>query len=284
MGEYLAWLLEGTLGRDKLALLVLCTLSIAVLASYVSWRLRDSEAPRRGIPRRTWVGRWLVECLRLFFCVGIPLGVLARGALVREMGLPVTLVGPAGLVFNDAALTWPWITRGLAWLEVTDVQSLAQLGTGLALGMGALGALVAVWVWYARAVLSPANLAFEGPPRVAWWDALRQALSAQFLWAFYRGFALFLVPDRAQAALLGLALISIPWALDPQHWHDLLFTRGYRVVLEWMLALLTVLVSLATHQLWFLIGMHTLWVWVSGRLLAHLSERFLGEAPLTPAL
>ena len=112
-------------------------------------------------------------------------------------------------------------------------------------------------------------------PAVLWWDALKQALLAQFLWAFYRGFALLVVPHRTQAAFLALALISIPWALDPRHWYDLFSPRGYRVVLEWMLALLTVVVSLVTNQLWFLIGMHVLWVWVSGRLLAHLSERIL---------
>jgi hypothetical protein len=117
---------------------------------------------------------------------------------------------------------------------------------------------------------------------VSWWEALRQALLAQFLWAFYRGYALLLLPNRAQAAMLALALISIPLALHPQHRRDLFSVRGYRVVGEWLLALLTVLVSLATDQLWFLVVMHTLWVWIGGRLLAHLSERLLGEAQVTP--
>ena len=105
----------------------------------------------------------------------------------------------------------------------------------------------------------------------------------QFLWAFYRGFALLLVPHRAQAALLGLALISIPWVLDPRHGHELLSPRGYQVVLKWMLVFLTVVVSLTTYQLWFLIGMHALWVWISGRVLAHLSERALEKAALRSA-
>jgi hypothetical protein len=138
--------------------------------------------------------------------------------------------------------------------------------------------LVAVWVWYVRKVLATSNLRFDVSPAVPWWEALRQALLAQFLWAFYRGFALLLVPNRAQAALSALALISIPLALHPQRRRDLLSSRGYRVVEEWLLALLTVLVSLATRQLWFTIAMHTLWVWVGRRALAHLSERSLGEA------
>jgi hypothetical protein len=167
---------------------------------------------------------------------------------------------------------------------VTDVQGLVRLGTGLAAGVGALLVLVAVWVWYARTVLATAGLSLQSIPSVPWWEALRQAFMSQFLWAFYRGFALLLVPHRAQAALLALLLISIPWALNPRHWYDLFSARGHRVVLEWLLVLCTVLVSLATDQLWFLIGMHTLWVWASSRLLAHLSARYLEEAALTPAL
>jgi hypothetical protein len=276
--EHLAWLLAGDLGRDKLALLVLCMLSMSVLAAHLYWRMCGPVGQRQGILRRTWVGRWLVECLRLFFCVGIPLAVLGRGALVREMGLPVTLVGPASLPPEDGTPAWSGITRGLAWIGLSDARALVQLGAGLAVGAGALAVLVAVWVWYARVVLARADLRFETPPRVPWWDALRQALLAQFLWAFYRGFALLLVPDRVQAGLLALALISIPWALNPRHWHDLLSTRGYLVVQEWLLALFTVLVSFATNLLWILIPMHMVWVWVSGRLLAHLSARSAQEA------
>jgi len=282
LAEILAWLLDGEFGRDKLALLVLCTLAISVLAAHVRERLRRSPAAQRGTRGQTWVARWGSESLRLLFCLGIPLGVLARGALVREMGVPTTLVGEAQA--GDAVPAWTWIRRVLAWLELTDAASLARLSVGLAVGAGACALLVAVWVWYVRKVLATSNLRFDVSPAVPWWEALRQALLAQFLWAFYRGFARLLVPNRAQAALLALALISIPLALHPQHRRDLLSSRGYRVVEEWLLALLTVLVSLATHQLWFLIAMHTLWVWVGRRALAHLSERSLGEAEIAPVV
>jgi hypothetical protein len=278
LDDLVAWLLGDEMGRDKLALLVICMLSISVLVAHLSWRLRRSGGPRLRMARGTWVGFWLVESCKLFFWVGIPLVVLARGALVREMGVPVTLVEPIDAPLSEPASSWHWIARGLAWIEVTDVQGLVRMGAGLVAGGGALVVLVAVWVWYVRAVLPSASLAIEPLPAVAWWDALRQAFLAQFLWAFYRGFALLLVPQRVQGALLGLALISAQWALDPRNWHELFSSRGYRVVLQWMLAFFTVVVSLVTNQLWFLIGMHALWVWVSGRLLAHLSRRLLERA------
>lgn len=282
--DHLAWLLAGDLGRDKLALLVLCMLAISVLSAHVSWRLRRPASGQRRIRERIWVARWLVACLQVFFCVGIPLGVLARGALVREMGLPVTLVGPASSSFEDAPFAWPWLVRGLAWLELADAQGLVRLGTGLALGVGALAVLGAVWLWYARAVLAPANLALAMRPLVPWWDALRQAILAQFLWAVYRGFALLVIPDRTQAALFALALISIPGALSPRHSHDLLSMRGYLIVQEWLIALFTVLISITINQLWLLIVLHALWVWGSGRLLTHLVERSSREATATPAV
>jgi len=277
--EYLVWLLDGDLERDKLLLLLLCTLSISVLAARLHWRM--GRLSGRG-GARTWVGRLWTECLQLFFCTGIPLGVIWRGALVREMGFPTTLVGPAGLPSSDG-VAWSQVTRLLAWLELADAQGLVQLGTGLAVGLGALAVLVVVWLWYARTVLGPVGLASAVPSAVPGWDALRQAVLAQFLWAFYRGFALSVVPDRTLAALLALALISIPWAVYPQHWHDLFSTRGHLVVRRWLLALFTVVVSLTINQLWFLILVHTLWVWVSDRLLAYLSERAAHEAELTPA-
>jgi hypothetical protein len=81
--------------------------------------------------------------------------------------------------------------------------------------------------------------------------------------------------------VLALALISIPWMLDPRHWHDLFSPRGYRVVQAWMLGFFTVVVSLATDQLVVLIGMHVLWVWGSARLLALLAERSPKQAAST---
>jgi hypothetical protein len=278
MDELLTWLLADDLGRDKLALLMLCVLAMSVLAAQLRWRLRARAGQRKDAAGPTWTGRWLAETIRVLYCVGIPLGVLWRGALVREMGLPVTLVGPTYLLAGDGASAWSWTARLLAWLQYTDAQPRVQLGAGLAAGLGAMLALIAVWVWYGRTVMLPSGLAHHIPFAVPWWTALRQALMSQFLWALYRGFVASLVPNRTQAAVFALALISIPWALDPSRRRDLLSARGYLVVQEWLLALFTVLVSLVANLLWFLILMHTLWVWVGARLLAHLSERS-GQAP-----
>jgi hypothetical protein len=275
LDELVAWLLAAEMGRDKLALLVLCTLSTSVLVAHLRWRLRNSALLDRLWARGLWSGRWLVEFWRLFFYVGIPLAVMSRGALQSEMGLPITLVGPSDAPRGESVFAWHWIARGLAWMQVTDVEGLVRLGAGLAAGLGALAAQIVIWTWYVRKALPSARLRLDPLPLAAWSGALRHALLAQFMWAFYRGFAMLLAPQRAQAALLALALISVPWALDPRHWHDLLSTRGCQVVMEWMLALSTVLVSLVTRQLWFLVGMHALWVWVGTRLLAHLSERVL---------
>jgi hypothetical protein len=275
----MVWLLADDLGRDKLILLVLCMLSLSVLSAHVR-RTPKTLGASQG---RGWARQWLGVCWRLCLSLGIPLGVLMRGALVREMGVPVTLIEPLGSTATDGGAIGPWLVRGLAWMELSDVQGVVRLGAGLAAGIVALLVLSAVWVWYARAVLASEGLTFDVLPSVPWWAVLWQAFLAQIPWAFYRGFALSIVPDRAQAALLGLTLISLPWALDPQHRRDLFTPRGYRVVLEWLLALSTVLVSLVANKLWLLVVMHGLWVWTSGRLLAHLSERFLQEASSTTA-
>jgi hypothetical protein len=283
LAELLPWLLDDAWGRDKLALLVLCVLSISVLAAQLRWRLGRGSAREGDAGTRSWVRRWLLESVRALFCLGLPLGVLWQGALVREMGFPSTLIGPSSLPRGDGGFAWSGTARWLAGLELADAQALVRLGSGVAVGGGALLVLVAIWIWYARVVLRPAGLALGAPPAIPWWEAVRQALLSQFLWAFYRGFAWSVVPDRAQAALLALALISVPWALDPQHRRDLFTSRGYTVVQTWLLALFTVVVSLATNMLWFLVLMHTLWVWSSGRLLSHLSERAAREAGVLAA-
>ena len=109
-------------------------------------------------------------------------------------------------------------------------------------------------------------------------EALRHALLAQFTWALYRGFALTVVPEPAQAAIVALALISLPWFLDPQRRYDLFTLRGYLVVQDWLLALGTVLLALAANVLWFLLLMHTLWVWGGSQVLVHLSASRVRDA------
>ena len=95
MGDYSLWLLADDLGRDKLVLLVLCMLSASVLSAHLRWRLGRVSSAQGESDRRGWAGRWLGACWQLCLSLGIPLGVLMRGVLVREMGVPVTLVEPA---------------------------------------------------------------------------------------------------------------------------------------------------------------------------------------------
>ena len=84
MSDVLIWLFSPELGRDKLALLVLCAEAMHVLAATLSWRMR---------PGRSWFGRWVVQLLRLLYYVGIPWAVLWRGAVIAQMGIPVLTDG-----------------------------------------------------------------------------------------------------------------------------------------------------------------------------------------------
>jgi hypothetical protein len=285
MVDPLTWLLAEDLGRDKVALLVLCMLATYVLSAQLDWRWRRSAAgpsnARPGVARhgavsalgRSWFGRWASQTLRLFYYVGIPLVVLWRGALVREMGIPTTFVGLAPVESWDGMVV-------LSLLGMAETDDVLQFVRGLVVGGGSLCALVVLWVWYARTILrrvAPGRC--EPLLPVPWWEALREALFLQLLWALYRGFATVLIPNRVYAAFASLALVSIPWLLDPRRWHTLFTLRGYLVVQDWLIALLTVFVSLTTPSLWFLILVHTLWRWVGGRVLAHLSVSHVQGAP-----
>ena len=269
MADPLTWLLSDDLGRDKLALLVFCMLAMYALSAQLDWRLRQATRKRGAVLvlERSWFGRWAAQILRLFYYVGIPLVVLWRGALVREMRIPTTFVGLAPMGDWDGKAI-------LSLLGLAEVENAFRLPRGLAVGGGTLGVLIALWVWYARTMLCSAEYGLGKPlPPVPWWEALRGALFLQLLWALYRGFAAILIPHRVYAAFASLALVSIPWLLDPRRRHDLFGPRGYLVVQDWLYALLTVLVSLTVHALWFLILVHALWQWVSGHVLAHLSLR-----------
>jgi hypothetical protein len=258
----LDWLLSAPFGNEKLALLVLCMVGIYGLSAQLAWRM-GGTGPGTGFLGRSWFGRWLVQVLRLVYYVGVPLVALWRGALDgdfhREMGIATTYVGPW-----DSAL--PLLLLGLG-----EAESVRQLSTGVAIGGASLGALLAIWTWYGRAVLTGD---VPGESRVAravpWWGALREALYAQLLWALYRAFAATLTTDRLKVAFTGLAVITASWVLDPRRRHALLGTRGYLVVQDWLFALFTAFLSLTVRALWFLVAMHVMWMWFSSRLLAHL--------------
>jgi hypothetical protein len=263
------WLLSDPLGQEKLALLVVCMVGIYVLSAQLAWRFKwaSADGGPLAIAGRSWFGQWAVQVLRLFYYVGVPLIVLWRGALHREMGIATTYVGRW-----DASL--PLLLLGLG-----EAEHVLHLGTGVVLGCLVLGVLLIVWIWYTRVALARVgSQETRIVPDVTWWAALQEALYLQLLWALYRGTAAQLIADRLQAAFVSLALVTVSWILNPQRRRDLFGPGGYLVVQDWLFALFTAFLSLTVQALWFLVLMHTLWIWFSGRVMAHLTRSSLHQA------
>ena len=262
--DLLAWLFSADLGRDKLALLVACTLAIHALATNLVWRLFYAGSGRGLVLRLggSWIGRSMAQIARLLYYVGVPLAVLWRGDHA-QMGVPSTLSGVRG---GDAVLHL---------LGLSQAQDLIHVGVGLGMGAGALCVLVALWVWYARAVpdaVGGCETRFVGAPplrpTVPWWQALREALFLQPFWAFYRSFGATLTSDAVYVAFLGLALVALSWLLDPLRRNGLRSaSRGYAIARDWAVALFTAFVAMRVHALWVLILMHSAWLWASDQVL-----------------
>jgi hypothetical protein len=265
MYDVLTWLTADPLGRDKLALLVLCTLVIYVIVTRLTWRLTAGAKSRRIAVRvaDSWLGRFAAQFLRLLFFVGIPMAVLWRGALVAEMGIPITNV-----------VEWGDGRAVLQILGLSQTQEVGRLGAGLAVGTMALCVLVAVWAWYA-CTASTVSVRSIAPFQRAdlWWIALREALFLQILLAFYRAVVAMWTTDRLYIGFLSLALVAIAWILNPQR-HRLLgdSSRSHAIVLDWLVVLLTAFASLTIRSVWALVLLHAICVWASFRLLIHLAH------------
>jgi hypothetical protein len=277
MDPLLDWLLSASFGREKLALLVLCQAGIYALSSQLVWRMRCAGAGQGFLVSlgRSWFGRWMGQVARLVYFVGVPLAVLWRdapsGDVYREMGIPTTYVGG-----GDA-------NQVLLLLGLGEAEALRQLSAGVAIGGASLVLLLVLWVWYVRAVLARPEFQPSGTLRaVPWWNALQEALYAQLLWALYRGAAATWIVDRTMAAFVGLVLAVFPWVLDPGRRRSLFSLRGHLVVQDWLFALLTAFLSLSVRAIWFLVLMHTCWMWLTGRMLAHLSRPYAFRAASTP--
>ncbi|MBN1812859.1 MAG: hypothetical protein JXA14_13570 [Anaerolineae bacterium] len=265
MAPLVAWLLSDPLDLQKLAFLVFCMVGIHVLSAQLAWRMSLAGAGRGllAIMWHSWLGRGIARLLRLFYHVGVPLIVLWRGALdrtvVRAMGLATTYVG-----------RWH---PGLLLLGLGEPGHAMHLGIGMAIGGAMLGLLLVVWAWYGRVVLEQTGLQEAAiVPALPFWVALREALYLQLLWALYRGVTAMLTGDRLWAAFISLALVALSWTLDPRRRLDLLSARGYVVVQDWLCALFTALLSLTVQVLWFLVVMHTVWMWFGSQALAHLAR------------
>jgi hypothetical protein len=260
VGTVLAWLLSDPLGREKLALLALCMLAASVLSGHLTWRWARGRREKGVVAAlgRSWLGRAGAQVLRACYYVGIPLAVLARGSLVREVGVPAIWPGGENLVWH--------------LLGITQIDDLLHLGASLAIGIGALGVLVALWSWYARWMA--ASMPVAGSPwMVPWWVALREALFLQLVWALYRGIASMWVETPVYVSYTSFGLVALSWALSPARRHALQDPSLSPIaVQDWLFALFTAFVSLTLQSVWVLILLHTLWAWASGRVLAHLGS------------
>lgn len=243
MFDLLTWVLAPELGQDKLALLVLCSAGLYVLLANLAWRLQ---------PGRSWFARTLIQILRLAYSVGILGIVLWRGALVEQIGVPTTYLDSGGM-----------LGLGIQFFGLGSAEQLAQLGRGVAWSAGGLCVLIALWVWYARAV--PSVRVVPSPRPL--WSALWEAILLQAQWAFYRGVVLLFTNNRLHSASLSLALVTLCWLFSPQRRHDLFTGHGHRVVEDWVCALLTSLLSLSVSLPWLFVAAHTLWLWVGNRVL-----------------
>jgi hypothetical protein len=252
--DLVAWLLSADLGREKLALLLFCTLVGYVLTANLVWRLffaPQGASWRGSIPLSTrwpWIWEWVIQGGRLIYYVGVPYVVFARGALVQPAGIPTTWVGSGSNVL---------------WRLYASDETLAYIGTAAAMWIGGVCLFVAVWIWYARV-----NAGDVESRAIPWWQALREAVFLQMLWAFYRGVISAQTTNAIYITFVVMILISVSWFLSPLRQEDINNpSRGYGVVRDWMLALLTAAAATSVRSLWLLVMMHWMWLWTSDRVL-----------------
>jgi hypothetical protein len=241
------WALGPEFARDKLTLLVLCMLSMQVLAANLAFRLR--------LRRSAW-GQALTQLIRACFYLGIPAAVLWRGALVSALGVPTTYVEESALEL------------ALQLLGVGEPEGLLAVGRGVAVASGLLVLQIVLWVWYART----APLAPEAEASLSWWAALGEASMFQVYWALLRGVAALYTTDPLYVTLAGFVLAVLPWPMDPWRRRQLMQARGYRVVQDYLAALCTAVLVFSADVLWLLIAAHALGLWVGGRVVARLGE------------
>ena len=255
MLQTLAWLLGDEFGREKLALAGVCSVMLYVLAGHLGRRLCPG-----GV--KGWLGRLLVQTGRLCYYVGLPAVAVWRGELYSEVGIPTTLAG-----------SWQGSPRRYL-IALTRSTSLAGIGQGITLAVGLLVLLLGIWIWYVRVSRGPGSASEPKPAHpVAWWDAAREAVYAQLLWAFYRGIAAQWTGERSYAAFAGLAIVGISWLLNPWRRERLGEPWGASLIVsDWVLAVGTALITLSVRSLVLLIPLHTVLAWASNRVLHHVLD------------
>jgi hypothetical protein len=254
MLQTLAWLLSPDFGREKLALAALCSVALYVLAGQLGQRLYPG-----GI--KGWLGRLMLQAVRMCHYVCLPAAAIWRGDLYSAVGIPTTL-----------AATWQDSPR-LHLVGPARSASLAGLGQGITLAVGLLVVVLGFWTWYAnvsrRGPNATERLTTGGP--LAWWDAAREAVYAQLLWAFYRGVAAEWTGESVYSVFASLLIVAVSWLLSPWRRQRLLKSWGAALVAsDWVLAVGAALIALSVSSLVLLIPLHAVLVWMGQRVLHHL--------------
>jgi|GEM_PF-5661041 len=247
--DRLAWLLAPDMGREKLALLVLCAWLLDVLIVNLAWRWRRGQVPRSVTVRAPG------SVLTLVYRAGIPLGVLWRGVNTRQVGIPTTWV-----VGQDNVWSWLGIEAAQAPLFLSRVVVIWLMGVAF---------WAALWTWYARTVDDPV---VHTP--LSWWQALFNALGLHMLWALYRGIAALWITNSTGVVLVGVILALAGWLLDPFR-RNAMFSPGQQqwVTRDWALLLWTAWAANVGCSLCLLILLHWAWLWVGERILGFVGQR-----------
>ena len=132
------------------------------------------------------LGRLLAELALLAYFVGWPSLALFSGVLSAD------LIGLGRIGVIDAGLLLGFAVRD--WLQQAATASLAV-------------GFVLIVAWLARRTTAPGEARAELPAGLAW----RDAVYAEFHWAFYRAPFMLLLGDAYWGTLAGLALVLAEW-------------------------------------------------------------------------
>ena len=209
-----------------------------VLGSLLAYAIATNGlwlANRRGLRYRR-LGDWLIQVARFLFYVGMP--YLALGGWPRPPLSGLLIPEDFGLVGLGGR--WP-PTR---WLGAA--------GTAVGLGLVAFLFLLVAWAYATR---SSDEAQFRFAPR-PWWALLIDVIYLQVHWAFYRSVLAFMLDDIYAGAFVAVGLVYVEWSLNP------FWRRGWRsdaAPRQWVravMALVTAILFLLTHNLWVCLGVH----------------------------
>jgi hypothetical protein len=225
-----AWLTSSS-APPPLLLWLLGSILTYALGTNVLWLAGESRL--RAVP----FGPALLHLGRFLYYLGVPYLALGGWPLQPYRGLlaPVNL-GLAGL---DAI----WTPN--RWLQAA--------GTGLGMGLFALGFVALAWL-NANRRGAGTRLRFSASPV---WALLIDSLYLEVHWAFYRGSLAVLFDDLYVGVFWGLALVYVEWLSSP-FWRRC-WGRELCAGDVWLLsvqALVSALLFLLTSNLWVCLAVH----------------------------